>query len=217
MPIAPEDVLWVEPPRIGLFELGERLVDGDQVRQLRIVGADRAVELDLFTTGAPLEPLGVVWPVPVHPGHLAGGLIGTGRRHDDPHARADHGGQGVPPRYADPVRRVDLRPAGSDHPWSVPGVPPAPDEVAALRAANARLREVIEAKGAGAAALKVQLEACRGQLEELRAEAEALRARLRQNPRNSSRPPSSEGLAKRAEAAVTAEEDRPQARRPGRA
>ena len=41
-----------------------------------------------------------------------------------------------------------------------------------------------------------QLEAYQAQLEELRAEVEALRARLGQNPRNSSKPPSSEGLAK---------------------
>jgi transposase len=78
----------------------------------------------------------------------------------------------------------------------VPDVPPAPDEVAALRAANARLREVVEAKGTEVVVLRAQLEAYQAQLEELRAEVEALRARLRQNPRNSSKPPSAEGLAK---------------------
>jgi transposase len=93
--------------------------------------------------------------------------------------------------HADPVGHAGLYAAGSDHPWFVPGVPPAPDEVAALRAANARLREVIEANDVEAAALRAQLEACQVQLEELRAQ-------LRQNPRNSSRPPSSEGLAKSA-------------------
>jgi hypothetical protein len=71
----------------------------------------------------------------------------------------------------------------------VPDVPPAPDEAAALRAANARLRQVIEAKDAEVAVLRAQVEA-------LRAEMESLRARLGQNPQNSSRPPSSEGLAK---------------------
>ena len=78
----------------------------------------------------------------------------------------------------------------------MPDVPPAPDEVAALRAANARLREVIEAKDTEVVVLRTHLEAYRAQLEELRAEVEALRARLRQNPRNSSKPPSAEGLAK---------------------
>lgn len=71
----------------------------------------------------------------------------------------------------------------------MPDVPPAPDDVAALRAANARLRQVIEAKDAEVAVLRAQVEV-------LRAEMEALRARLGQNPRNSSKPPSSEGLAK---------------------
>ncbi len=78
----------------------------------------------------------------------------------------------------------------------MPDVPPAPDEIAALRAANARLREVIEAKDTEAGVLRGLVEAYQVQLEELRAEVEALRARLRQSPRNSSRPPSAEGLAK---------------------
>jgi transposase len=77
----------------------------------------------------------------------------------------------------------------------VPDVPPAADAVA-LRAANARLREVVGAKDTENAVLRAQLEAYQAQLEELRAEVEALRARLGQNPRNSSKPPSSEGLAK---------------------
>ncbi len=77
----------------------------------------------------------------------------------------------------------------------VPDVPPEPDE-AALRAANARLREVVGAKDTENAVLRAQLEAYQAQLEELRAEVEALRARLGQNPRNSSKPPSSEGLAR---------------------
>ena len=77
----------------------------------------------------------------------------------------------------------------------MPDVPPAPDVVAALRAANARLREVIGAKDAEVVVLRAHLEACQAQLVELRAGVEALRARLRQNPRNSSKPPSAEGLA----------------------
>jgi transposase len=81
----------------------------------------------------------------------------------------------------------------------MPDVPPVPDE-AALRAANARLREVIEAKDVEIAALRAsyqaQLDALRAQVAALAAEVADLRARLGQNPRNSSRPPSSEGLAK---------------------
>jgi transposase len=73
--------------------------------------------------------------------------------------------------------------------WFVPDVPPAADEAAALRA-------VIEAKDAEIAQLRAQLEAYGSQVEELRVEMKALRARLRQNPRNSSKPPSAEGLAK---------------------
>jgi len=57
----------------------------------------------------------------------------------------------------------------------VPDVPPAPDEVAALRAASTRLRQVIEAKDAEVVVLRAQVEA-------LQAEVEALRARLAQNP-----------------------------------
>lgn len=71
----------------------------------------------------------------------------------------------------------------------MPDVPPVPDETATLRA-------VIAAKDAEVAVLRAQLEAYQAQVEELRAEVEALRARLRQNPRNSSKPPSAGALAK---------------------
>jgi hypothetical protein len=82
----------------------------------------------------------------------------------------------------------------------VPDVPAARDEVAALRAANARLREVAESKDTEIAALRTscqaQLDALRAEVAALSAEVAELRARLGQNPRNSSRPPSSEGLGK---------------------
>ena len=67
--------------------------------------------------------------------------------------------------------------------------PGAREEVAALRAANARLREVIEAKDTEIGLLRAQVQALTAQVAELR-------ARLSQNSRNSSRPPSAEGLAK---------------------
>jgi transposase len=82
----------------------------------------------------------------------------------------------------------------------VPDVPAARDDAAVLRAANARLRQVVEAKDIEIAALRTshqaQLDALRAQVDALSAEVADLRARLRQNPRNSSRPPSSEGLGK---------------------
>lgn len=58
----------------------------------------------------------------------------------------------------------------------VPDVPPAPDEVAVLRAANARLREVIEAKDTEIGVLCSVVEAFQAQREELRAQVADLRA-----------------------------------------
>ena|SRR5215831_6353087 len=56
-------------------------------------------------------------------------------------------------------RLITLR--ASDHLWLVPDAP-APDEVAALRAANARLREVIGAKDTEIGMLREQMAAWRG-------------------------------------------------------
>ncbi len=98
----------------------------------------------------------------------------------------------------------------------MPDVPSAPDKVAALRAANARLRQVVDAKDTEIAALQTshqaQLDALRAQVTVLSAEVADLRARLGQNPRNSSKPPSSEGLAKPAPRSLR----RKSGRKPGR-
>jgi hypothetical protein len=65
----------------------------------------------------------------------------------------------------------------------VPLVPDAPGDTAAeLRAANARLRELLAGRDAEVAGLQAQVA--------------DLAARLGRNPGNSSKPPSSDGLAK---------------------
>jgi hypothetical protein len=71
----------------------------------------------------------------------------------------------------------------------VPDVASAPDEAAALRVADARLRQVIEAKDTEVLVLREQLEV-------LRAEVAELRARPGASSRNSSKPPSADGLGR---------------------
>ncbi len=72
--------------------------------------------------------------------------------------------------------------------------------MAALRAANARLRQVVEAKDIEIAALRTshqaQLDVLRGQVAALAAEVADLRSQVGKNSRNSSKPPSSDGLGK---------------------
>ena len=82
-----------------------------------------------------------------------------------------------------------------------PGVPD--DSAAGLRAANARLRELLAERDA-------QIGELRAQVAELQAQVADLAARLRQNSKNSSRPPSSDGLGE-AGAEVAAEEERAEA------
>jgi len=75
----------------------------------------------------------------------------------------------------------------------VPDVPPAPDDpVAALRAANARLREVVAAKDELLAARDAQIAVLAGQVAALTARVEELERRLGRDSSNSSRPPSSD-------------------------
>jgi transposase len=88
----------------------------------------------------------------------------------------------------------------------VPEIPGVPDDAAGLRAANARLRELLAVRDAEIAVLRGQvaeLGALRARAAELLAEAAGLQAqvadlaaRVGQNSQNSSRPPSSDGLAK---------------------
>jgi transposase len=88
----------------------------------------------------------------------------------------------------------------------VPEIPGVPDDAAGLRAANARLRELLAVRDAEIAVLRGQvaeLGMLRARAAELLAEAAGLQAqvadlaaRVGQNSQNSSKPPSSDGLAK---------------------
>jgi transposase len=71
----------------------------------------------------------------------------------------------------------------------VPEIPAVPDDAAGLRAANARLRELLAERDAEVAVLREQLSGLQSQVADLV-------ARVASNSRNSSKPPSSDGLAK---------------------
>jgi hypothetical protein len=72
----------------------------------------------------------------------------------------------------------------------VPEVPGVPDDGAGgLRAANARLRELLAERDAQIATLLERMAALQSQVADLT-------ARVKANSRNSSKPPSSDGLAK---------------------
>jgi transposase len=94
----------------------------------------------------------------------------------------------------------------------VPDTPPASGESAALdavnaglRAANAQLRLLLEAKDA-------EITALRAELGKLQSQVADLAARLKQDSKNSSRPPSSDGLGKPAPKSLR----KKTGRRPGR-
>jgi transposase len=75
----------------------------------------------------------------------------------------------------------------------VSGTPAAPDEViAGLRAANSWLQELLAEKDDIIAGLQVQV----ARVADLEARVEALAAQVKQNSRNSSKPPSSDGLTR---------------------
>ena len=67
--------------------------------------------------------------------------------------------------------------------------PGVPDDAAGLRAANARLRELLGERDAEIAVLREQMAVLQSQVADLA-------ARVQSNSRNSSKPPSSDGLAK---------------------
>jgi hypothetical protein len=71
----------------------------------------------------------------------------------------------------------------------VPDMPGVPDDAAGLCAANARLRELLAERDAEVAELRALVPGLQAQLADLA-------ARAGQNSKNSSRPPSSDGLAK---------------------
>ena len=77
----------------------------------------------------------------------------------------------------------------------MPGVP-VPDDAAGLRAANTRLRELLAERDARIGELLARLEAVGDQVAGLQAQVAELAARAGQNSKNSSKPPSSDGLAK---------------------
>ena len=82
----------------------------------------------------------------------------------------------------------------------MPGEAASPDEViAGLRMANARLRELLEERDAHIAQLlaqAAQVDELQALVAELQAQVADLAARVKQNSKNSSRPPSSDGLGK---------------------
>jgi len=99
-----------------------------------------------------------------------------------------------------------LRRAGSGSVPDVPGTPPAPGDAAAadelvrgLRAANARLRDLLEQRDARIADLEARAAgtgALRALVAELQAQVADLAAQVKQTSKNSSKPPSSDGLGK---------------------
>jgi transposase len=78
----------------------------------------------------------------------------------------------------------------------VPEVPGVPDDAAGLRAANARLRELLAERDARIVEQDAEIALLREQLAAVQSQVADLAARVKSNSRNSSKPPSSDGLAK---------------------
>ena len=75
-------------------------------------------------------------------------------------------------------------------------MPGPPGDAAGLRAANARLRTLLAGRDAEIAALRARVAEAEGLVADLREQIAELAARVGQNSKNSSRPPSSDGLGK---------------------
>ncbi|HEY1000512.1 MAG TPA: IS66 family transposase [Streptosporangiaceae bacterium] len=86
------------------------------------------------------------------------------------------------------------------------------DAAAGLRAANTRLRELLAERDAQIGELLAQVAVIAEQLAELQAQVADLATRVKQNSKNSSRPPSSDGLARPAPKSLRGKTGR----RPGR-
>jgi transposase len=78
----------------------------------------------------------------------------------------------------------------------VPESPVGPDDAAGFRAANARLREVLAERDARIAEQVAEIGLLREALAGLQSQVADLAAQVKANSRNSSKPPSSDGLAK---------------------
>ncbi len=78
----------------------------------------------------------------------------------------------------------------------MPEVPGVPDDAAGLRAANALLRELLAERDERIAGQDAEIVVLREQMAVLQSQVADLAAQARKNSRNSSKPPSSDGLAK---------------------
>jgi len=78
----------------------------------------------------------------------------------------------------------------------VPEASPVPGDAAGLRAANARLRELLAERDELVAAREAEIGLLREQLAVLQSQVADLAAQVKASSRNSSKPPSSDGLAK---------------------
>jgi hypothetical protein len=94
----------------------------------------------------------------------------------------------------------------------VSDTPGVPDDAAGLRAANARLLELLAQRDAEIAGLRAEGAELQAQVAELQEQVADLAARVGQNSKNSSKPPSSDGLGKPAPKSLR----KKTGRRPGR-